>query len=116
MAPKVFAPTFLERKYRSVRVRDAACPSIERIELPESMRNKGLFTGLVNALGSLPGIEAVCVSNVTNVDFAQYLANSDEWQELENSFHLLPEPMASIAIQAASAMPSYYRRFPIMVC
>lgn len=105
-------PAFIDMKYSSYRDKFAASPAIERINLPEQLRNQGFFSGLVSALGSLQGIEAVCVSNVTNPGFAQSLAGSDIWQEIESDFHFPSEPAALSAAIMLNPIPSFYRRFP----
>lgn len=105
-------PSFLSAKYQDIREQYAAAPSIEMIEIPEHLRDQGLFSAIVNALGRLRGIEAVCLSHVTNAKFAQYLHNSDNWQEIENDAHLPPGPIASLFTHHATIAPSFYRKFP----
>ncbi|WP_370678463.1 hypothetical protein [Comamonas sp. GB3 AK4-5] len=50
-----------------------AFPAIEIIELEPKLRRRGIFTQLVQGISKMPGIQAVVVSNVFNLGFAQYL-------------------------------------------
>jgi hypothetical protein len=78
-------PSFVNEKYETHTERNAACPAIERILLPEGVRNQGIFSQLVIALGKLPSVDAVCVSHVTNSGFSNYLNDNDSWLRLDNN-------------------------------
>lgn len=79
-------PSCVNEKYETHTERNAACPAIERISIPEWLRNKGLFSQLVNSLGSLPSVDVVCVSHVTNSEFSNYLNNKCGWLILDNKY------------------------------
>jgi len=100
-------PTFIREKYDSAFDRAAACPSVERIFIPEWMRNQGFLTGLVNKLGAHSGVDIVCLSNVTNQEFSQYLAQNCVWRVLKNE--CLPDSPAANFSEGWPA--SYYRVF-----
>lgn len=65
-------------------------PSIEIIEIHAQFQRLGLFSALVQFLLDTSDVEAICVSNVSNIGFREYLINSYRWITLES---LLPSFM-----------------------
>ena len=61
-----------------------SCPSIERIEIDESIQNKGLFTAIVSELLKVESVEYLCITNVSNHNLLNNLIHSNKW------FLLLP--------------------------
>jgi hypothetical protein len=79
-------PSYIDEKFDSHRERNAACPAIERISLPEWLRRQGFFRSIVNALGNLSSVDAVCVSHVTNSELEMYLEGEIDWCRIENKY------------------------------
>tara|TARA_B100000749_G_scaffold280595_1_gene277464 strand:+ start:2578 stop:3069 length:492 start_codon:yes stop_codon:yes gene_type:complete len=100
-------PDLVNRKYKNNIDRNSACPAIERIMLPRWLQCQGFLTSLIDYLGNLPHVDAVCLSHVTNQSFSDYLESSDVWMKLESDY--LPDsPMTKFHRNRA---PTYCRIF-----
>jgi hypothetical protein len=91
--PPFIPPTILKH-YRDLNSALKASPSIQVIELPHEFQKNGLFSKLINELLSVENVDRVCISNVSNESFLQYLRTSKSWRLLkendrlfENSFY-----------------------------
>lgn len=100
-------PLYINDKYGSHRERNAACPAIERISIPEWLRRQGLFPRIVNALGNLPTVDAVCLSHVTNSELERYLEGENDWRRIENNY-LSGTPFSEFF---KTELPTYYKIF-----
>lgn len=72
----------------------AACPAIEDIEIVEPLRRKGMFTFIVQLLGSLDEVEYVCVTNVMNESFRSHLESHRNWEPLRPPGQQLTRPVS----------------------
>lgn len=81
-------PDFILNKFGDITAGLRSCPSIEVIELPKWLQRQEFFETLVRKLGTIDGVQCVCVSNVANKEFSTYLELNSEWQTL-NSMNLV---------------------------
>ena len=79
----------------------SACPSIESIQVDIECQGHGIFHAIVATLGEQPGVDFVCISNVKNQSFSDYLTESPEWTEIE---------MPILGITQRHSLRSFYKR------
>ncbi|MDD9178011.1 MULTISPECIES: hypothetical protein [Aliivibrio] len=55
------------------------CPAIERIEIANSLQNKGLFSAIVSELLKVDFVQYVCIQRVGNPHLLNHLTHSKKW-------------------------------------
>jgi len=62
-----------------------ACPSIEKITIPDPVKVDGYFDDLVESLGKLEIVDCVCVSANSNQYNEKKLSAKSDWKILDNA-------------------------------
>lgn len=70
------------RNKDDIYIAQRSCPSIERIDMDNSIQNKGLFTAIVSEILKLDFVECVCIQNVSNNNLLNHFIQSDKWSLL----------------------------------
>lgn len=55
------------------------CPAIERIEIANSLQNKGLFSAIVSELLKVDFVQYLCIQRVGNPHLLNHLTHSKKW-------------------------------------
>jgi hypothetical protein len=97
-------PNFLLNKYNEdFKTALTACPSIEVIRLHKKLQGQGFFNLLVEKIGTLPSVECISVSNVSNPEFDKYLSSHKDWQLLEL------QDLSKSIVMTTKRLNSYYK-------